>query len=162
MSRKVAILVTAEVQTRIVVEVADDFDVENIRMEEFEKIANDAKPYLLGNINHDFLDCVTDIELDKECPNTDYVQFLKDFINANGVEDKDYTDEEKPIKVYVFEKTFELSINSVNDEVLSIFIKENKVFVSFENYGFLFAEEIDEDTAESIYLYIKTELKLNM
>lgn len=162
MSRKVALLVTAEVQTRIVVEVADDFDVENIRMEEFDKIANTAKPYLLGNINHDFLDCVTDIELDKECPHTDYVQSLKDFINANGVEDKDHTDEEKPIKVYVFEKTFELSINSVNDEVLSIFIKENKVFVAFENYGFLFQEEIDEDTAESIYLYIKTELKLNI
>lgn len=162
MSRKVALLVTAEVQTRIVVEVADDFDVENLNENEFEKIANDAKPYLLGNINHDFLDCVTDIELDKECPHTDYVQSLKDFINANGIEDKDYTDEEKPIKVYVFEKTFELSINSVNDEVLSIFIKENKVFVAFENYGFLFQEEIDEDTAESIYLYIKTELKLNI
>lgn len=162
MSRKVALLVTAEVQTRIVVEVADDFDVENIRMEEFDKIANTAKPYLLGNINHDFLDCVTDIELDKECPHTDYVQSLKDFINANGIEDKDYTDEEKPIKVYVLDKTFELSINSVNDEVLSIFIKENKVFVAFENYGFLFQEEIDEDTAESIYLYIKTELKLNI
>ena len=162
MSRKVALLVTAEVQTRIVVEVADDFDVENIRMEEFDKIANTAKPYLLGNINHDFLDCVTDIELDKECPHTDYVQSLKDFINANGIEDKDYTDEEKPIKVYVLDKTFELSINSVNDEVLSIFIKENKVFVAFENYGFLFQEEIDEDTAESIYLYIKTELNLNI
>ena len=162
MSRKVALLVTAEVQTRIVVEVADDFDVENLNENEFEKIADKAKPYLLGNINHDFLDCVTDIELDKECPHTDYVQSLKDFINANGVEDKDYTDEEKPIKVYVFEKTFELSINSVNDEVLSIFIKENKVFVSFENYGFLFQEEIDEDTAESIYLYIKTELNLNI
>ena len=162
MSRKVALLVTAEVQTRIVVEVADDFDVENIRMEEFDKIANNAKPYLLGNINHDFLDCVTDIELDKECPHTDYVQSLKDFINVNGIEDKDYTDEEKPIKVYVLDKTFELSINSVNDEVLSIFIKENKVFVAFENYGFLFQEEIDEDTAESIYLYIKTELKLNI
>lgn len=162
MSRKVALLVTAEVQTRIVVEVADDFDVENIRMEEFDKIANTAKPYLLGNINHDFLDCVTDIELDKECPHTDYVQSLKDFINVNGVEEKDYTDEEKPIKLYVFEKTFELSINSIDDEVLSIFIKENKVFVAFENYGFLFQEEIDEDTAESIYLYIKTELKLNI
>ena len=162
MSRKVALLVTAEVQTRIVVEVADDFDVENLNENEFEKIANDAKPYLLGNINHDFLDCVTDIELDKECPHTDYVQSLKDFINANGVEDKDYTDEEKPIKVYVFEKTFELSINSINDEVLSIFIKENKVFVAFENYGFLFQDEIDEDTAESIYLYIKTELNLNI
>jgi hypothetical protein len=162
MSRKVALLVTAEVQTRIVVEVADDFDAENIRMEEFEKIANDAKPYLLGNINHDFLDCVTDIELDKECPHTDYVQSLKDFINANGIEDKDYTDEEKPIKVYVLDKTFELSINSIDDEVLSIFIKENKVFVAFENNGFLFQDEIDEDTAESIYLYIKTELKLNI
>lgn len=162
MSRKVALLVTAEVQTRIVVEVADDFDVENLNENEFEKIADKAKPYLLGNINHDFLDCVTDIELDKECPHTDYVQSLKDFINANGVENKDNTDDDKPIKVYVFEKTFELSINSVNDEVLSIFIKENKVFVAFENYGFLFQEEIDEDTAESIYLYIKTELKLNM
>lgn len=162
MSRKVALLVTAEVQTRIIVEVADDFDVENLNENEFVKIANDAKPYLLGNINHDFLDCVTDIELDKECPHTDYVQSLKDFINANGVEDKDYTDEEKPIKVFVFEKTFELSINSVNDEVLSIFIKENKVFVAFENYGFLFQAEIDEDTAESICMYIKTELNLNI
>lgn len=162
MSRKVALLVTAEVQTRIVVEVADDFDVENLNENEFVKIANDAKPYLLGNISHDFLDCVTDIELDKECPHTDYVQSLKDFINANGVEDKDYTDEEKPIKVYVFEKTFELSINSVNDEVLSIFIKENKVFVAFENYGFLFQAEVDEDTAESICMYIKTELNLNI
>lgn len=162
MSRKVALLVTAEVQTRIVVEVADDFDVENLNENEFEKIADKAKPYLLGNINHDFLGCVTDIELDKECPHTDYVQSLKDFINANGVEDTDNTDDDKPIKVYVFEKTFELSINSVNDEVLSIFIKENKVFVAFENYGFLFQEEIDEDTAESIYLYIKTELKLNI
>lgn len=162
MSRKVALLVTAEVQTRIVVEVADDFDVENLNENEFVKIANDAKPYLLGNISHDFLDCVTDIELDKECPHTDYVQSLKDFINANGVEDKDYTDEEKPIKVYVFEKTFELSINSVNDEVLSIFIKENKVYVAFENYGFLFQAEVDEDTAESICMYIKTELNLNI
>jgi hypothetical protein len=162
MSRKVALLVTAEVQTRIVVEVADDFDVENLNENEFEKIADKAKPYLLGNINHDFLDCVTDIELDKECPHTDYVQSLKDFINANGVEVADNTDDDKPIKVYVFEKTFELSINSVNDEVISIFIKENKVFVSFENYGFLFADEIDEDTAESIYLYIKTELNLNI
>ena len=162
MSRKVALLVSAEVTTRVVVEVEDDFDVENLNENEFEKIANNAKPYLLGNINHDFLDCVTDIELDKECPHTDYVQSLKDFINANGVEVADNTDDDKPIKVYLFEKTFELSINSVNDEVISIFIKENKVFVSFENYGFLFADEIDEDTAESIYLYIKTELNLNI
>ena len=162
MSKKIALLVSAEVMTRVVVEVADDFDVENLNENEFEKIAYKARPYLVGNLNHDFLDCVTDIELDKECPHTDYVQSLKDFINANGVEVTDNTDDDKPIKVYLFEKTFELSINSVNDEVLSIFIKENKVFVSFENYGFLFADEIDEDTAESIYLYIKTELNLNI
>lgn len=162
MSRKVALLVTAEVQTRIVVEVADDFDVENLNENEFEKIANDAKPYLLGNLNHDFLDCVTDIELDKECPHTDYIHCLKEFINANGFDVTDNTDDDKPIKVYLFEKTFELSINSANDEVISLFIKENKVFVSFENYGFLFANEIDEDTAESIYMYIKTELNLNI
>lgn len=162
MSKKIALLVSAEVMTRVVVEVADDFDVENLNENEFEKIAYKARPYLVGNLNHNFLDCVTDIELDKECPHTDYVQSLKDFINANGVEVTDNTDDDKPIKVYVFEKTFELSINSVNDEVISIFIKENKVFVSFENYGFLFAEEIDEDTAECIYLYIKTELKLNI
>lgn len=162
MSRKVALLVTAEVQTRIVVEVADDFDVENLNENEFEKIADTARHRLVCNLQKDYLDCVTDIELDKECPHTDYVQSLKDFINANGVEVTDNTDEEKPIKVYVFEKTFELSINSINDEVISIFIKENKVFVSFENYGFLFTEEIDEDTAESIYLYIKTELNLNI
>lgn len=162
MSRKVALLVTAEVQTRIVVEVADDFDVENISTEEFEKIANSAQHRLVGNLYNDYMDCVTDIELDKECPHTDYVQSLKDFINANGLEDTDNTDDDKPIKVYLFEKTFELSINSINDEVLSIFIKENKVFVAFENYGFLFADEIDEDTAESIYLYIKTELNLNI
>ena len=160
MSKKVALLVSAEVMTRVVVEVADDFDVENLNENEFEKIANNAKPYLLGNINHDFLDCVTSIELDKECPHTDYVQYLKDFINANGVEDKDYTDEEKPIKVYVFKETFELSINSIDDKVISIFIKENKVFVAFENYGFLFQEEIDEYTAESIYLYLKDNNKL--
>ena len=162
MSKKIALLVSAEVMTRVVVEVADDFDVENLNENEFEKIAYKARPYLVGNLNHNFLDCVTDIELDKECPHTDYVQSLKDFINANGVEVADNTDDDKPIKVYVFEKTFELSINSVNDEVISIFIKENKVFVSFENYGFLFADEIDEDTAESIYLYIKTELNLNI
>lgn len=162
MSRKVALLVTAEVQTRIVVEVADDFDVENLNENEFEKIADTARHRLVCNLQNDYLDCVTDIELDKECPHTDYVQSLKDFINANGVEDTDNTDDDKPIKVYLFEKTFELSINSINDEVLSIFIKENKVFVSFEDYGFFFVAEVDEDTAESIYLYIKTELNLNI
>ena len=35
MSKKVALLVTAEVQTRIVVNVADNFDVENIREGDF-------------------------------------------------------------------------------------------------------------------------------
>ena len=42
MSRKVALLVTAEVQTRIVVKVADDFDVENIKDGEFCYISSAA------------------------------------------------------------------------------------------------------------------------
>ena len=43
MSRKVALLVTAEVQTRIVVEVADDFDVENLNEQEFCNISELSK-----------------------------------------------------------------------------------------------------------------------
>ena len=68
MSRKVALLVTAEVMTRIVVEVADDFDVENLNENEFTSIADMAKPKLIENLRNDYYDCVDTIELDKECP----------------------------------------------------------------------------------------------
>ena len=164
MSHKIAVLVRAEVATRVVVEVADDFDVENISMEEFDKIANVAKPYLLGNINHDFLDCVTDIELDRECPHTDYVKCLKDFVNTNGIVIEDNTDGGKPLKVYLIEKPYQFSINSNEDELHSIFLKDGKLHVGFDSCGFIMSTpldyNIDEDVAESLYLYLKETNKL--
>ena len=68
MSRKVALLVTAEVQTRIVVEVADDFDVENIKDGDFCYISQIAKERLAQNLYNDICDCVTKVELDTEVP----------------------------------------------------------------------------------------------
>ena len=156
MSKKVALLVTAEVTTRVVVEVADDFNVENISTEEFDKIANVAKPYLIGNLAHDYLDNVTEIELDRECPHTDHIKFLKDFVNAKGV---DVKDNGKPIKVYPLEKPYQYSINSNEDMLHSIFLKEGKLYVGFDSYGFIMSTaldyDIDEDVAESLYLYLK-------
>ena len=68
MSRKVALLVTAEVQTRIVVKVADDFDVENISEGDFCYIAEIAKERLAQNLCNDIYECVTEVELDTEVP----------------------------------------------------------------------------------------------
>ena len=68
MSRKVALLVTAEVQTRIVVNVADDFDVENISEQDFCYISETAKERLAQNLCNDIYDCVTEVELDAEVP----------------------------------------------------------------------------------------------
>ena len=68
MSRKVALLVTAEVQTRIVVKVADDFDVENISEGDFCYISEIAKERLVQNLYNDINDCVTKVELDTEVP----------------------------------------------------------------------------------------------
>ena len=66
MIRKVDILVTAEVQTRIVVNVADDFDVENIKDGDFCYISEVAKERLAQNLRNDIYDCVTKVELDTE------------------------------------------------------------------------------------------------
>ena len=68
MSKKVALLVTAEVQTRIVVDVADDFDVENIKDGDFCYISDVAKERLAQNLCNDIYECVTEIELDTEVP----------------------------------------------------------------------------------------------
>ena len=68
MSRKIALLVTAEVQTRIVVNVADDFDVENIKDGDFCYISEVAKERLVQNLRNDIYDCVTKVELDAEVP----------------------------------------------------------------------------------------------
>ena len=68
MGKKVALLVTAEVQTRIVVKVADDFDVENIKDGEFCYISQTAKERLAQNLCNDICECVTKVELDTEVP----------------------------------------------------------------------------------------------
>ena len=68
MSRKVALLVTAEVQTRIVVKVTDDFDVKNISEGDFCYIAETSKERLAQNLCNDICDCVTKVELDAEVP----------------------------------------------------------------------------------------------
>ena len=68
MSKKVALLVTAEVQTRIVVNVADDFDVENIKDGDFCYISQIAKERLAQNLRNDIYECVTKVELDTEVP----------------------------------------------------------------------------------------------
>ena len=68
MSRKIALLVTAEVQTRIVVKVAADFDVENISEQDFCYISEIAKERLAPNLCNDIYDCVTKVEWDTEVP----------------------------------------------------------------------------------------------
>ena len=71
MSKKVALLVTAEVQTRVVVKVADDFDVENISEGDFSYISQISKERLAQNLCNDICDCVTKVELDTEVPYTE-------------------------------------------------------------------------------------------
>ena len=68
MSKKVALLVTAEVQTRVVVKVADDFDVENISEGDFSYISQISKERLAQNLRNDIYECVTEVELDTEVP----------------------------------------------------------------------------------------------
>ena len=68
MSKKVALLVTAEVQTRVAVKVADDFDVENISEGDFCYISQISKERLAQNLCNGIYDCVTEIKLDTEVP----------------------------------------------------------------------------------------------
>lgn len=152
MSRKVALLVTAEVTTRVVVEVEDDFDVENLNEKEYMKIANTAKSRLISNLHFDYLDCVTDIEIDKECPHTDYIKAIREFVETNGEEG---VDDGAYCKYYAFEDTFEMYLNSSNNQVLGIFIKDGILGVGYDDSSFLFECEIDEDIAECIYIHLK-------
>ena len=59
---KKAFLVTANVTTRVVVDVPETID-------EFayEKIVNQAKEQLIDNLSHDYWDCIEDVREDKEC-----------------------------------------------------------------------------------------------
>lgn len=87
MSKKIALLVSAEVMTRVVVEVADDFDVENISEEEFSTITESARNKLIINLSNDLYDCIDTIELDKECPikETYTAQDVSNLLKENGL-----------------------------------------------------------------------------
>lgn len=157
MSKKVALLVSAEVMTRVVVEVADDFNVENLNENEFEKITNDAKHRLIGNLRNDYLDCITDISLDTECPHTDYIKAIREFVEENG---KEGADEGVDYKAYPLEDDLEMYLNSADNRVLSVFIRDGILMVAFDDSGYLFQDVLDEDTAECIYTHLKTNNKL--
>lgn len=66
--KKVALLVTAEVKTRIVLDMPDDFNEETdaIPMGSWEDAVRVAIPRLKDNIN-DF-DCIEEVDVDTECP----------------------------------------------------------------------------------------------
>jgi hypothetical protein len=68
--KKVALLVTAEVKTRIVLDMPDDFNEETdaIPMEYLHKTADVACPRLAQNVKDFGLDCLVDIDVDTECP----------------------------------------------------------------------------------------------
>ena len=71
MSKKIAMIVRAEVATRIVVEVDDDFNPNNIMDFDYEKMIDVAKPQLIRNLDNDCYSVVTDIEEDRDCPYED-------------------------------------------------------------------------------------------
>lgn len=66
--KKVALLVTAEVKTRIVLDMPDDFNEETdaIPMGSWEDAVRVAIPRLKDNIN-DF-DCIEEVDVDYEVP----------------------------------------------------------------------------------------------
>ena len=68
--KKVALLVTAEVKTRIVLDMPDDFNEETdaIPMEYLHKTADVACPRLAQNVKDFGLDCLIDVDVDTECP----------------------------------------------------------------------------------------------
>ena len=151
MSRKVALLVSAEVTTRVVVEVEDDFDVENLNEFQFEKIADIAKNNLVRNLNDDYMDCITDIELDRECPYTDYKNFLTGFIIGHGIVDEFFPN----VRVYVFKEDLFLPVGHLDDKIITIFLDNGKLKASYECCGYYFQEEVDEMLAEDIYHHLK-------
>ena len=62
---KKAFLVTANVTTRVVVDVPDDGVLDDIT---YDKLVDKAKSGLINNLSHDYYDCIEDIREDKDCP----------------------------------------------------------------------------------------------
>lgn len=65
---KKAFLVTANVTTRVVVDVPDDGVLDEAT---FDKLVDKAKSRLINNLSHDYYDYVEDVREDKDCPYTE-------------------------------------------------------------------------------------------
>lgn len=65
---KKAFLVTANVTTRVVVDMPDDGVLDEIT---YNKLVDEAKSRLISNLIHDYHDCIEDIREDKDCPYTE-------------------------------------------------------------------------------------------
>lgn len=65
---KKAFLVTANVTTRVVVDMPDDGVLDDIT---YDKLVDEAKSRLISNLIHDYYDCVEDVREDMDCPYTE-------------------------------------------------------------------------------------------
>lgn len=64
---KKAVLVTANVTTRVIV----DYDGDSITDKEYNEALALAKERLLHNLSHDYHDCIEDVREDEDCPYTE-------------------------------------------------------------------------------------------
>lgn len=65
---KKAFLVTANVTTRVVVDMPDDGVLDEAT---YDELVNKAKSRLINNLSHDYHDCIEDIREDTDCPYTE-------------------------------------------------------------------------------------------
>ena len=61
---KKAFLVTANVTTRLVIEMEND----KLNGEEYDMLVAKAKERLINNLTDDYLNCIEDVREDKDCP----------------------------------------------------------------------------------------------
>ena len=61
---KKAFLVTANVTTRLVIEIEND----KLNGEEYDMLVAKAKERLINNLTDDYLNCIEDVREDKDCP----------------------------------------------------------------------------------------------
>lgn len=65
---KKAFLVTANVTTRVVVDMPDDGVLDSPT---YDELLEKAKSRLINNLSHDYIDCVEDVREDTDCPYTE-------------------------------------------------------------------------------------------
>lgn len=68
MSKKIAMIVRAVALSRVVLEVEDNFNPNDITDEELDKIIKVAKPRLINNLTEDYEDCFDDAYEDDAMP----------------------------------------------------------------------------------------------